>query len=281
AKDPLSLWMGGSVDFGQHYVNGRQTGFKFSTSGISLGADYRLNDLASVGLGAGFARDSSEVGSHGSATSGQSVVAALYGTLRPHKGMFVDGLVGYGALSFDSTRYITDGGGFATGSRSGTQAFGSIAAGVEYRRDGWLLSPYARLDLVSATLGAYTETAAGRQALSYDQQTLRSTSGTLGVRAEGQYSTPTGIWMPRARVEFRRQLDGGDDAGVAYADLAGSGAAYTVRTASLGSGNWGAGLGMKLQLRNGLAFTVEYNSNLDLSNGRSQSVMLGVAIPFE
>jgi len=281
AKQRLSAWMGGSVDFGQHYVNGRQSGFQFSTSGISLGADYRLNDLASVGLGAGFGRDRSDVGSHGSTSSGQSAVAALYGTLRPARGVFVDGLIGYGTLNFDSSRYLTDVGGFATGSRSGSQLFGSVAAGVEYRRDGWLLSPYARLDVLSATLDEYTETAAGHNALTYYEQTLRSTTGTLGVRAEGKYASPVGTWMPRARVEFRRQFDGGDDARLTYADLAGAGPGYTVNTAVLGTGNWAAGLGVRLQLRNGLELSFDYTSNLDLSSGRSQGLMLGVSIPME
>jgi len=36
---------------------------------------------------------------------------------------------------------------FATGKRKGNQAFGSVAAGYEWRRDGVLVSPYGRIDL--------------------------------------------------------------------------------------------------------------------------------------
>ncbi|AMP09949.1 autotransporter beta-domain protein [Collimonas arenae] len=279
-KQPLSLWMGGAVDFGQHYVNGRQDGFRFTTNGVSIGGDYRINDLASVGIGGGFSRDSSDVGNNGTKSTAESVVGAVYGSLRPAKNVFIDGVLGYGTLNFDATRYITDGGGFATGLRHGDQIFGAIVTGVEYRNDGWMWSPYGRLELMSATLDQYTETAAGLNALTYFKQTVRTSSATLGVRAEGQYVTRIGTWIPRARLEFSHQFQGADDATLAYADLAAAGPAYVIHTSSQDTGNWAAGLGARLLLSNGMTFTVDYNSNINLGNGRSQSIMFSVAVPL-
>ncbi|WP_211453034.1 putative Ig domain-containing protein [Collimonas antrihumi] len=279
-KQPLSLWMGGAVDFGQHYVNGRQQGFRFTTNGVSVGGDYRINDLASIGIGGGFSRDSSDVGNNGTKSTAESVVGAVYGSLRPTKNVFIDGVLGYGTLNFDATRYITDGGGFATGLRHGDQIFGAIVTGIEYRNDGWMWSPYGRLELMSATLDQYTETASGLNALTYFKQTVRTSSGTLGVRAEGQYVTRIGTWIPRARLEFRHQFQGADDATLAYADLAAAGPAYVIHTSSQGTGNWAAGLGARLLLSNGMTFTVDYNSNINVGNGRSQSIMFSIAVPL-
>lgn len=280
-KQPLSLWLGGALDFGQQYVNGHQAGFRFKTNGISLGGDYRINDYATVGLGGGFSRDSSDVGGNGTKSTAESVVGAIYGSLRPAKDVFIDGVLGYGTLNFNSNRYITDGGGFATGLRHGDQLFGAIVSGVEFHREGWMWSPYGRLELMSATLDQYTETASGLNALTYFKQTVRSTSATLGLRAEGQYMSSIGTWVPRARLEFRHQFQGQDDAGLAYADLAAAGPAYFVHTTGQDTGNWSAGLGARLVLHNGVLFTIDYNSNINVGNGRSQSVMFGLEVPLQ
>ncbi len=279
-KQPLSLWMGGAVDFGQHNVNGRQTGFRFTTNGVSAGGDYRINDFASIGLGAGFSRDSSDVGDNGTKSTAESVVAAMYGSLRPTKNVFIDGVLGYGTLNFNATRYITDGGGYATGLRHGDQVFGAIVSGIEFRQQNWMWSPYGRVELMSATLDQYTETASGLNALTYFKQTVRTSSGSLGVRAEGQYVTSLGTWGPRARLEFRHQFQGQDDASLAYADLAAAGPAYIVHTTSQDTGNWSAGFGAKLVMRNGVMFTIDYSSNLNVGNGRSQSIMFGLEVPL-
>ncbi|MED5594682.1 putative Ig domain-containing protein [Janthinobacterium sp. P210006] len=280
-KQALALWLGGAVDFGQHYVNGRDTGFRFRTNGISVGGDYRISDLATLGVGAGFSHDRSDVGQNGSRSTADSAVAAVYGSLRPSKGVFLDGVLGYGTLQYDASRYLTDGSGFATGERDGKQVFGAVVGGIEMRHDTWMWSPYGRVELMSAKLDPYTEKATGINALSYFKQTVRSRIGALGVRAEGLYVGGLGTWFPRARLEYRHQFQGADDARLAYADLVADGPVYVIRTLPQETGNWTAGLGVKLLLSNGMTITVDYNSNLNMDSGRTQSVMFGIAMPLK
>ncbi|MCA1860774.1 putative Ig domain-containing protein [Janthinobacterium sp. HSC-3S05] len=280
-KQALSLWLGGAVDFGQHYVNGRETGFRFRTNGVSVGGDYRLSDLATLGVGAGFSHDRSDVGQNGSRSTADSAVAAVYGSLRPSKGVFLDGVLGYGTLQYDASRYLSDGSGFATGERDGKQVFGALVGGIEMRQETWMWSPYGRVELMSARLDPYTEKAAGINALSYFKQTVRSRIGALGVRAEGIYVGGLGTWFPRARLEYRHQFQGADDARLAYADLAADGPVYVIRTVPQQTGNWAAGLGVKLLLSNGMTITLDYNSNLNIDSGRTQSVMFGIAMPLK
>ncbi|WP_279587411.1 IPT/TIG domain-containing protein [Janthinobacterium sp. 75] len=280
-KQALSLWLGGAVDFGQHYVNGRETGFRFRTNGVSVGGDYRLSDLATLGVGAGFSHDRSDVGQNGSRSTADSAVAAVYGTLRPSKGVFLDGVLGYGTLQYDASRYLSDGSGFATGERDGKQVFGAVVGGIEMRHETWMWSPYGRVELMSAKLDPYTEKATGINALSYFKQTVRSRIGALGVRAEGLYVGGLGTWFPRARLEYRHQFQGADDARLAYADLAADGPVYVIRTLPQQTGNWTAGLGVKLLLSNGMTLTLDYNSNLNIDSGRTQSVMFGIAMPLK
>ncbi|MDC8757300.1 autotransporter domain-containing protein [Janthinobacterium sp. hw3] len=280
-KQALSLWLGGAVEFGQHYANGREMGFRFRTNGVSVGGDYRVSDLATLGVGAGFSHDRSDVGLNGSRSTADSAVAAVYGSLRPSKGVFLDGVLGYGTLQYDASRYLGDGSGFATGQRDGKQVFGALVGGIEMRQETWMWSPYGRVELMSAKLDPYTETVMGVNALSYFKQTVRSRIGALGVRAEGVYVGGPGTWFPRARLEYRHQFQGADDARLAYADMAADGPVYVIRTMPQQTGNWTAGLGVKLLLSNGMALTLDYNRNLNVDSGRSQSVMFGVEMPLK
>ncbi|WP_050478275.1 putative Ig domain-containing protein [Herbaspirillum rhizosphaerae] len=280
SRQQLSLWIAGTVDFGQRNTNGQQEGFRFTTNGVSMGADYRLSDQLTIGVGTGYSRDRSDIGDNGSKTVGQAVVATVYGSVRPTPNIFIDGMLGYGALNFDSTRYVTDDGSFATGQRGGNQLFVALSSGYEFRGDSWMWSPYGKVDLASTTLAQYTETAAGNNALTYFKQRVRTSSGTFGLRTEGQYLSRFGMWTPRARVEYRRQFSGASEAGISYADLASSGPAYVIRSDDSFTGNWTAGLGMRLLLSNGASLIVDYSSNLNVGQGRYSSVLLGINVPL-
>ena len=279
-KQELSLWIAGTVDFGQRNANGQQEGFRFTTNGVSMGADYRLSDQLTIGVGTGYSRDRSDIGDSGSKSIGQSMVAAVYGSVRPTPDIFIDGMLGYGALNFDSTRYITGDGSFATGQRHGQQVFVALAGGYEFRGESWMWSPYGKLDLASTTLGQYTEAAAGNNALTYFKQQVRTTSGTFGLRTEGQYLSRAGMWTPRARVEYRRQFSGAGEAGISYADLASSGPAYVIRSEDSFTGNWTAGLGLRLLMSGGVSLIVDYSSNLNVGQGRYSSILFGVNVPL-
>jgi len=189
-------------------------------------------------------------------------------------------MLGYGALNFDSTRYVTDDGSLATGQRGGNQLFVALSSGYEFRGKSWMWSPYGKLDLASTTLGKYTESAAGNNALTYFKQSVRTSSGTLGLRTEGQYLSRVGMWTPRGRIEYRRQFSGAGEAGISYADLASSGPAYVIRSDDSFTGNWTAGLGMRLLLAGGTSFIVDYSSNLNVGQGRYSSILFGINVPL-
>ncbi|WP_229797587.1 putative Ig domain-containing protein [Jeongeupia chitinilytica] len=279
-RDELAFWIGGALNFGRRDAETGQDKFRFSTDGISIGGDYRVNDLLSIGAGGGFARDVSDVGDNGSKSEGRSGVVAVYGTLRPTESMFVDGMLGYGWLNFDLDRYITGNGGFASGSRDGSQLFGLLAAGYEYRNGTWLISPYGRIDLMSATLDAYTESAAGLNALRYGEQKVRMTTGKLGLRGETSFDVPVGKLMPRLRIEYQHQFEGSDDARMGYADLAAYGLGYVAHLVPMEQNQWIIEFGGKLALRDQLTLSLDYSSTLNNSSGYEQAVRLMLGVPF-
>ena len=275
-RQPLTFWVGGNISLGERDGNSYQEHFHFHTDGISVGGDYHINNQLTLGAGVGYSRDSSDVGDNGSKSTGSTSVLVGYGSYRPLDQLFIDGVIGYGALNFDLDRYITDTGGMANGSRSGSQVFGSLVSGYQLRGQHWLVTPYGRLDLMTAKLDGYTENAPDVSALTYADQTIKMTTGKAGVRTEGSYDLGKVTLLPRGQLEFQHQFQGGDAANMSYADMGSLGPVYTAYPQQAQRNQWQLDLGSKLQLRNDIAFTLDYSCTLDNQTGRAETFHVGM-----
>ncbi len=280
ARSPWAFWVNGTISYGRERHRDADERYRFTTNGISAGVDYRVNGWITVGTGLGISSDRSRVGNNGTRSTADSTVAVAYASMRPMQGVFVDALLGYGVLNFDSHRYITATGDMATGSRDGKQLFGSIATGLEFYRTDWMWSPYARFEFSQAKLDAYTEAGPAAHALKYFEQTARMTNGVLGARAEGKLAVRWGHFMPQVRVEYARRFEEDNEAGLAYADLADQGPAYTLRGRNMDTGRWTVGFGGRLLLRSGVELGAEYTTNIDQSNAYIGTLRLGARVPF-
>jgi outer membrane autotransporter protein len=274
----LAFWSAGVVDLGFNNAGAQRSGFRFTTPGVTAGADYRVSDQFSIGVGGGYGHDSTDIGSDGTKSTGDSYSFAVYGSYRPQPALFVDGVAGFGTLSFDSRRWDTGASAFAVGQRNGRQTFASLSAGYERRTDTWLISPYARMSYSEATLDAFSESGAGTDSLTYFGQTVTTVSGTLGLRAEYAQPTKWGILLPYARIEFQHDFNGQSTAGLAYADLGGAGPAYFVTSTPFGDNRTQLGVGSKFQMRS-MTFGLDYTVVFGVNNFQ-QGVRLSFSAPF-
>ena len=194
------------------------TDTRFTTSGISIGADQRLGEAVTVGIGAGFGHERQKVGDNGTRNDGDSYSFVVYGSYQPTDAIFFDGLVGYGDIDFDSTRYVTALGDKARSARRGAQWFSSLSGGYDYLMGKSLLSSYGRFDLVSTRLKRSTETGGGIYNLTYFEQNTSTKKLSIGVRGETQIEWSSGSARPYFRVELQHNLDTPGSAEMAYAD---------------------------------------------------------------
>ncbi|ADE11706.1 autotransporter domain-containing protein [Sideroxydans lithotrophicus] len=250
----LDIWAAGNLRFGTTTQDGVNT--QFSTDGISVGVDKRMDRKLTVGMGMGYARDNSSIGTDGtnSTSSGNSV--AGYASYQMDSGNFLDGLLGYGKVNFNTNRYVAAVNDFARASRTGDQIFGSVSFGYEYHKEGLLWSPYGRFDFDFDRLNAGTESGAGINALSYASQNMRTSHLTFGMRGESVHQTTFGVVQPHARFEYQHGLETNGQTSVSYADLLG--VQYSIAGTSQNTNAVVLGLGSDFLLSDKLKLSFDY-----------------------
>jgi len=280
ADGSTSYWIEGVATFGTRDASGGLGGSEFSSDGVTVGVDKRYSDQMALGMGLGYARDKTMIGTDGSINRAKGYSLAVYGSYQPTPTTFVDGLLGIGSLDFDTTRYVAPISDFAYGQRTGSQVFGSLSGGYEFRNGNLLVSPYGRIDFSTDRLNDSTETGAGAYALRYVRQTSTSIQGAVGMRAESIHAADFGYVVPRARVEYRHEFRSSGDSYIQYADQLG-GPLY--RLASPGGPRDSAllGLGSDFILRDGLTLSVEYQLSHSFAKASTHALRLRLSKDFD
>lgn len=273
-------WIEGVATFGTRDASGAISGSEFSSDGITVGMDRRYSDELALGMGLGYARDKTLIGTDGSVNRSKGYALAVYGSYQPMPNTYVDTLLGLASLNFDTRRFVAPMNDFALGRRTGTQWFGSVTGGYELRDKNTLLSPYGRIDFSVDRLGTSTETGAGAFALTYFDQTNTSVQGALGLRAESIHATRFGYVVPRLRAEYRHEFKRSGQASIAYADQIG-GARFAQAPAGGPRDSIAWGLGSDFLLRDGLTLSVEYQLSHSFSNASTHALRLRLSKDFD
>ncbi|GLQ45169.1 hemagglutinin [Dyella lipolytica] len=277
--DGYTLWTGGAVNFGSRDTTASASGFDFTTAGISAGVDRRISSSFALGVGAGYGHNDTDIGHNGSRSNADSYNLALYGSFSPSQSTFIDGLVSYQWLSFDARRYVTADGNTVSGHRDGGQVFASISAGYEYRSDLLLISPYGRLDAASARLDRYTEQGDATYALSYDSAMVKTTTTSVGVRANYLFKEDYGTVMPQIRLEYEHDFQGSSEATMTYADLL-AGPVYRAQVDPLTQNHFLIGIGVNWEFTNQLLLRFEYQNQINAGDQNDQSILINVQKKF-
>ena len=274
-----NYWIEGVASFGTRDASGGFASSEFSSNGISIGVDQRINDQLAWGMGLGYGRDKTTIGTDGSLNRARGYSLAVYGSYQVSPNTYLDGLLGVGVLDFDSTRFVAPAGAFAVAERNGTQVFGSLTGGYEFRDRNMLISPYGRFDFASSRLGSGSETGAGAFALTYFGQTTTSVQGALGVRAESAHATSFGYAIPRVRAELRHEFKGNSQAFVGYAD--GVGGRFAIASAGGSRDSITLGMGSEFLMRDGLSLSLDYQLNHSFGRDSSYAVRLRLSKDFD
>lgn len=254
----ISIWSGGAIDIGTEDATSQRAKITATTTGLSAGADVKLADGILLGIGGGYGNDVSHVGGTAARVRSTGNVLAAYASVSPGSSAFIDSMIGIGDLSFSSRRAVATLNVNALGSRDGRFTVGVLAAGIDQQSETLRWSLYGRGEFMNATLGAYTETGAGRMNLRFDERDMRSLTGTLGVRIEFAGKTGFATITPRLRGEWNHEFADIDAQLLDYADIPGA------ALFSLATQGWSRD---QFQLSAGARFQFERRWSFDFESG--------------
>ena len=271
----FGIWTSGAMRFGDYDPRRGASGFEFETSGVSLGADYHLAPDFALGGGLGYGRDVSDIGEHDSRSEADAWSAVVYASYHPGDHFYLDGLLGHQWLSFQLRRHVTANGAQVRGDRDGQQWFASLAAGYQWQRAQWGVTPYARLDVAQATLDDYVEHGDPVYALAFAEQDIDTTTTGLGLRVDYLHEREWGTFAPQLRLEYQHDIEADSLAAIRYADLP-MGPIYRAGIDGFDRDRLVIGLGAGWSTVNNFGLRLEYRSMLGNSGADDQAVILQV-----
>ncbi len=178
-------WVSGIGTKGSLDGNANASDLSYSLGGTAFGINYRIDPRVQIGIAGAFVGGSQSVDGFAGDGDTEAGSVAILGSFTQGP-VYVDALLGYAHASNDLERTIAVPGlfGIATGSPSANQFLGQIETGYRFPFDGSsnsAITPFGRLQVVSANQSGFTETGVSAYNLTASGQTLTSVRTTLGA----------------------------------------------------------------------------------------------------
>ena len=207
-----SSWSEGSVSMTKVGDNKNSSSKDIDVQSLALGFDTKLNNNDLLGFAMQFSQSDTEVGTSGTGIDSKNYSLSAYKTRPLNDDNFVEGLFGVVLIESDLKR--VSGANTLTGSRNGTQVFGSINYGKTLVKEDFNLTPIARVDLGYTELDGYTET--GTDALTYGKQTAENGLASIGLEINDIIKFSDSSLKPFGSFQYGLDFSNSSDAKMNY-----------------------------------------------------------------
>jgi outer membrane autotransporter protein len=191
---PWGVWGAGYGQMGHLDSDGNTHGLSESVTGVTVGADYKVNPGWRAGLALGYGSASYSLDDDGGGNVNYTQVG-LYSDYTQGP-VYVDGTVGMSVGSGSTSRDASLPGSAAQAHAnvSSTEVLGGVEAGYRLPLSRALtLTPFAGLSFGTVWQDAFTESGAGARDLSTQDQSQSSVKSTLGARLAAD--VPVSRWL--------------------------------------------------------------------------------------
>jgi outer membrane autotransporter protein len=243
-------------------VNGtaNSSGYDFKSSGIALGADYRVNRQFAVGIMAGYL----DVGAHlidDGKVDVQGIKGGVYATWYD-KGFYVDSAVGGGYNSYDTRRGVL--GATARGSTAGTEFDGFIGGGYNVQRGRLTAGPTLSLQYTYVGIDSFTETGS-RAPLAVEDNDSHSLRTRLGGRLAYDLKAANVTLRPEIRAAWHHEYFDRDRA-IDSRLASGAGSIFQVNSPKIGRDSLALSIGLTAEWSSRLSTSLFYDTQLAREN---------------
>ena len=210
--DNWSSWSEGSISVTKIGDSTNSSSSETDGQALAFGFDTKLNDNDLLGFAIQYGKSDTDVGSSGTNVESENYNLSVYRTRPLNDDNFIEGSIGIGVIESDLKR--VSGSNTLTGSRNGTQVFGSINYGKTIDKGDFNLTPIGRVDLGYTELDAYSEI--GTDALSYAKQTIESGLASLGLEFSDIVKLNKNSFKPFGSIEYGMDFSNSSDAKMNY-----------------------------------------------------------------
>jgi outer membrane autotransporter protein len=261
---------------------------KMDHSEFTLGMDYRSGGSI---LGGSIAlRDARlDFGGHGErgGLDGHTTTLSAYGSSYLVGNLYVDGILNYGYVSYDSTRRIAydEFGSPIDRTALGTADGRTFSAGGSFGYDlasgGFTLTPSLSYFYIDARIDPFAERGAEGLNLAFSEQRYRSSSARVQLSSAYAISTRHGVLSPYMRAAFVKEFkDDVDTFGARFVDDPDAGAGVPVTVEALDNAYYRLGVGMSAQFQRDTSAYLDYQQVSGFQSVSFWSATLGLRRQF-
>jgi outer membrane autotransporter protein len=288
----LGVFVNGNFNVGEKDRTAHESGFEFSTYGLTAGADYRFTDRLVAGIALGYSNNSTDLDAAGGNLDTNGYSVTFYGTAYQSDDIYVEGLYSFGRNNFSTQRNIFYGVAATRINQAALSSNGSdqhalgLGAGYHLNRNAFTITPNVRVDYVRTATDGFRETFTNWNApgtelgLEIDGQTVTSTTLTVGTQTNYVLSQSWGVLIPHANLEMVHEFknDSRSLTGRFLEDWDKN--TFVLNTDEPDRDYFNLALGFSAQFTQGRSAFFQYQGTLGLKDYSSHGVMTGVRIEF-
>ncbi len=207
-----SAWTSGSTYLSK--IGDSTNSSKQETEGqaVAFGFDKKLSDSDFLGFAIQYGESDTDIGTNGTSVDSENINFSIYRARPLDNNNFIETLLGIGLIESDLKRVHNSN--VLTGTRDGTQIFGSINYGKTIDKGNFNITPIGRLDLGYTKLDDYKET--GLNALYYASQRIESGLASFGFEVSDNIQFNENKFQPFGSLKFITDFSNKSDAKINY-----------------------------------------------------------------
>jgi outer membrane autotransporter protein len=289
----LSAFAIGDIGLGSKDQNEFESGLDFDHYGITIGADYRIDNHFFVGGAFGINKTQAELVNFDGDLDTLGYSLSLYSTYYSTQNYFIDFVFTYGSNDFDQRRSIVY---TISESEDVNQTLKSdydgdiyslfVGSGYDFYHGPFAYGPRLDIEYARSKIEEFTEKASdpdanggawGAQVSSTDQTWLTL---NLGAKIDYTQSLAQGVLISYARLNWTYEFK--DNAQILSAHFVSDPEAnkITISTDNPDKSYWQLGLGVSMLLQDGVVGFVDYNTLIGNDDWSQRNISLGARVEF-
>ncbi|MEW5858211.1 MAG: autotransporter domain-containing protein, partial [Cyanobacteriota bacterium] len=198
SENRVGVFINGDLNFGEKDASDSQTGFDFTTTGVTAGVDYRVTGNLALGVALGYVTNDTELNNDLGEIESKGYAVSVYSNFVQNN-FYTDAVVSYGENDFDIKRQIAFDNRTATADTDGNQLSVDVNSGYNIKSGNASFGPTVGIRYDRVNIDGYTEEGADSLNMKVEDQKAESVVLSVGAQASVAFNTGIGTVIPNVR----------------------------------------------------------------------------------